>query len=241
VGSIFPFGFEAYARLFHPATRFEGLREISVRWKEIAGATGRVAHAEMQWANISGAQLKRGVPRPGLWDEEPAVGSLPRRLAHRLAELLASHTATTDRVWFCVWDGWGELNILPREDSVLSSVGPLRPKGPLRPRRLRDPSTPAPTITLPHRRYHLFRGELSDIEQSFGADPFWLSANMCWPDDRAWFVATDIDFAWTYLGGTSKCVATVLADAEIESLPAEIHHQISNVGDLINPRPAESR
>lgn len=36
--------------------------------------------------------------------------------------------------------------------------------------------------------------------------PQWL-----WPADRSWFVATEIDFAWTYLDGTEALVDRVLA------------------------------
>ena len=32
-----------------------------------------------------------------------------------------------------------------------------------------------------------------------------------WPDDRAWFVATEIDDSWTYVGGTSELIDTIEA------------------------------
>src|SRR5580765_2352871 len=41
-----PRGYEAYARVFHPATDSEGK---SVRWADVAKACGKVAHCEMQW------------------------------------------------------------------------------------------------------------------------------------------------------------------------------------------------
>jgi hypothetical protein len=42
VGSIVPAGFEAYARVFHPAWRVDGTGRKRVRWSGVAAARGRV-------------------------------------------------------------------------------------------------------------------------------------------------------------------------------------------------------
>jgi hypothetical protein len=39
-----------------------------------------------------------------------------------------------------------------------------------------------------------------------------------WPEDRAWCVATEIDFTWTYVGGTRECIQQVIDDPELEAL-----------------------
>ncbi len=36
-----------------------------------------------------------------------------------------------------------------------------------------------------------------------GADQ---TPNLWWPEDRAWFVATEIDLAWTYVGGREALI-----------------------------------
>lgn len=45
-----PKGYEAYARIFHPAGRPGGK---PIRWSDVAKATGRTAHREMQPADRS--------------------------------------------------------------------------------------------------------------------------------------------------------------------------------------------
>lgn len=41
------------------------------------------------------------------------------------------------------------------------------------------------------------------IDQN-GLDP--LTPSLWWPDDRTWCVATEIDFRWTYVGGSQVCI-----------------------------------
>ena len=45
-------------------------------------------------------------------------------------------------------------------------------------------------------------------------------ANLWWPQDRAWFVATEIDLAWTYVGGPTGLIGQLLAETRIEARPA---------------------
>src|ERR1019366_4600491 len=65
--SLVPAGFEAYARIFHPAARAEA--PTRVRWQEVATANGRVAHPAMQWPSIVKTHgFADGGSQPGLWD-----------------------------------------------------------------------------------------------------------------------------------------------------------------------------
>jgi hypothetical protein len=61
-----------------------------------------------------------------------------------------------------------------------------------------------PTFDLPHRRYHLAGGDALDVTER---------ADLWWPDDRARFVATDVDFWVSYVGGTAEAIAAVEAAA----------------------------
>ena len=47
-----PKGYEAYARVFHPARDAE---RCTARWAEVADALGRTAHREMQWHALVGS------------------------------------------------------------------------------------------------------------------------------------------------------------------------------------------
>jgi hypothetical protein len=101
--SVVPVGFPAYARIFHPAQRRDGVGWKPVSWREVAAANGRVAHRAMQWCGLVGCCSLSGDdcrPQPGVWDVEPAVGQLPRDLAIVLAEVLAGQT-TTPAVLVC--------------------------------------------------------------------------------------------------------------------------------------------
>jgi hypothetical protein len=238
VGSIIPRGFECYVRIVHPAYRGQGPEYEPVSWKEIAEANGRVMHAEAQFEAISGVDPWKE-RQPGLWDHAPEEGELPSELGAPLVDVLRKHTSTPDRCWFCVWEGWGGLRI---------------------------PSTHHLRVRLPHRDYLLVHGRITAIFGSFeklygpgpdaargiatreGATPTinWDEisfgddgASLWWPDDRAWCVATEIDFMWTYVGGSTALVEEILARPEFEALPTAIEHGVTIDSDPVNPPPRE--
>ena len=39
-----------------------------------------------------------------------------------------------------------------------------------------------------------------------------------WPNDRSWFVATEIDFPWTYLAGSHHLVDRIAAETSLETV-----------------------
>lgn len=238
VGSVIPEGFADYLRVLHPAGRTRGDHEDPVRWSEIAAANGRTVHPEMQWPNISGVFEHSDSPQPGLWDREPEVGSLPREHAVRLAEILASHTSTPERIWFCVWDGWGALTVHGQKPQVLTSR-PRRWPQLWRPgsRFQRRQVPAAPTVRLPGRDYYLFEGPIAAIAESAEYPPFFETANLWLPDDRAWCVATEIDFSWSYIGGTADCTQDVANSGEFEALSTQLGHGITYASDKQNPAP----
>lgn len=216
VASLVPTGFEAYARIFHPALSLIPGEERSVPWAEIATAGGRKAHAEMQLPNLTGQWPHRDQQTESSWNHEPDEGSLPRDIAVMLGMLLAPFTTTPDRCWFCVWDGFG--------GSKLPHQNPHK-------------------VELPHRLYHLLQGPIEGIKESFlepwGSNAIWQSANLWWPDDRVWFIATEIDLMSTYVGGTRACIDALLGDPDLEVMEAQPTHGIGYHSDRINPPPRE--
>ena len=185
-------------------------RDVPVTWTEIAGARGKVVHPEMQWANITGVELYEGILDPGIWDLEPKIGTMPQAWAPQLIGALENHTTTPERVWFCVWNGFAGV--------FTGSTEPL--------------------VELPNREYFLLKGPISVASESLGETPFPQSANLWWPDDRSWCVATEIDFAWTYVAGSATCVREVLDIESIEGLETSIDHNVDALADTVNPRPA---
>ncbi len=99
-----PSGYAAYVRICHPATDPGG---AFVSWADVAGETGRQAHALMQWHALVGScdPLNfKGSVWPG---GDPETGNLAPEVLGSLCELLAKHTGDPAHCFFCLWDGWG--------------------------------------------------------------------------------------------------------------------------------------
>ena len=136
--------------------------------------------------------LAGGFANDGWEDGQARVGRLPAPLIDPLVEQLATATTTPDRCFFAVWVGHGDVVV---------------------------PHTLEPGLELPERNYHLFAGPIEGARTSFSAIAWdHLSANLWWPADHAWCVATEIDFAWTYVGGSRACIDALLADPRLETV-----------------------
>ena len=117
------------------------------------------------------------------------VGSLPGALIPPLLEHLQPATTTPGSCFFALWEGFGDLD-LPVE----------------------------PTLELPQRRYHLFAGPLEGALTNLSTAFRHRSANLWWPEDHAWCVATEVDSAWTWVGGAAACIDRLLADGRLEAI-----------------------
>jgi hypothetical protein len=117
-----------------------------------------------------------------------------RQLIADVARVAASHTTTPERCWFGIWEGHG----FDRNGEVRA--------------RLRQ----IPTVDLPHRSYYLLQGDVlaaSAIEEpgGRGATASYRQPDLWWPHDRAWFIATDVDFWSTFIGGDARLVQAIVA------------------------------
>src|SRR3954469_14514484 len=54
VAALLPRGFAGYARVFHPAYRYDGDDDVEVSWREIAEDNGATPHPLMQWPGVTG-------------------------------------------------------------------------------------------------------------------------------------------------------------------------------------------
>jgi hypothetical protein len=61
----------------------------------------------------------------------------------------------------------------------------------------------------------------------------WFS--MIWPADRAWFMATDIDFDSTLVGGSENLVEEILSKPEFEAFPISPSDSLTWDADRVNP------
>lgn len=240
-GAIIPPGFEAYARIFHPAARRVGEADVPVTWREIAEANLRAYHPEMQFGSLVALVGTPSAPQsqPGLFDGWPRTGTLRLDEARALVDVLARHTTTPGRCWFAAWEGFGSLE----DGSMMISFGvnggaPARAPEPMSPELYRKKPVHLPTFQVPGRGYYLAKGPVTAaLETVYGMTSSYQSASIWWPEDRAWCVATEIDFDWTYVGGSTECIAAVLASPDLEALPARLSDGVSYASDPINPTP----
>jgi hypothetical protein len=207
-GSIVPEGFDAYCRVLHP---FRGRSDDKPTrtWAEVAAENGRIMHPEVQPHTIFrpiGAKKPKDWAHDHTTDNELEWGSCPPAVLGALVDVLGRHTATPERCWFCAWEGRGFLDF----DGVRERV------------------------RLPSRNYLLYTGPIelatTPLDDVCGRS----SPHLWWPDDRAWIVATEIDFAWTYVGGASSLVGELLDDPRIEALAAELSDEPFYGSDTVN-------
>ena len=210
--SLLPEGFAAYARIFHPAYLNKD-EERPVRWSTVASWTGRTVHPLMQFPRIAGLNEDSHVMyEDPPWGSHPQIGSIPEAECRILVEVLRSFTSTPGNCFFCPWEGYG--NIDTRLYKATSRV------------------------RAPGRDYLLFRGPIDAIMAFLAGDwPFWgYSPNIWWPEDRAWYVASDIDLYDTYVGGSEECIEAVLSNPDLEVLPTTLDARLGVDGDTINAR-----
>jgi hypothetical protein len=135
----------------------------------------------------------------GVPDAQAPVGTLPLTVIDVLLEHLQLATATPEQCYYAVWTGFGGSAV---------------------------PSDLEPQLQLPYREYHLFSGPLAAARTTYDADPFARqSASLWWPADQAWCVATEIDHAWSYVGGAASLIAGIIADGGLDAVATRAEAQ----------------
>lgn len=222
VTSVVPSGFEAYARILHPILD-PGDAGPAVRWREVAAWSGIELRPDAQFHAIALPSVPPERPPP--WrGQGPRQGQLFTPDALVLAEVLRSFTTTPEACFFGLWAGYGFPGI------PLVSVG-SPPAGPLPdaiPSTVRD----GPLVRLPHREYWLYTGGVEAIVVP-AAVGHGQSANLAWPTDRAWCVATEIDLSSTYVGGSAALIERLVTDSRIEALPASPDDPVTGLAPVV--------
>lgn len=216
-----PGGYESILRIHHP--HHEG-----ARWADVAPdlLVPGGDNVEVSW------------PLHERIDAEE--GSLDTSIVDQLIPLLAAATSTSTRCHYGLWRGFGEF--APRS-GLMVYTSAKSPWGRLRQRRAQavlQRRADATRQVARHfiercavrewwggRDFALFDGTIDDVRSVGSASLFAAldgrqeidrrSPQWWWPEDRAWFVATEIDDPWTYLAGTDDLIAAVEA-LDLESV-----------------------
>lgn len=191
----------------------------------------------VQWEALVGANRYRG-QRPEWLGRDPDLGALEPDLLGLLCEILGRHTPSPERCFFGIWEGGhtkGELVALAEGDDASDVQTPLaKPLPPaFTPEEFRLPLLPLPPFA--GREYVVLSGSLQSAPGLF--DLTWFS--MIWPTDRAWFVATDIDFDSTLVGGAERLIEEILSTTEFEVFPVGPDDSLTWDADPINPLPKD--
>lgn len=219
-----PKGYEAYARVFHPA--FDGdLKPLS--WIDTADALGTTAHPEMQWYALLGfsdAGQLRAIYEPESWIGskgircDPPTGGMDLAMLDVLCRILARYTEDVEHSFFglCTIQGW------------LDSIPPNELK---------------PFLTLPMGRdYIVLAGRLASVDQ-ISREWFGLhhgdqarreAPNLIWSADRSWLVASEVDFDSTLIGGSAELIEAIVGSPEIESFRVEPSTSLAEDADKVN-------
>jgi hypothetical protein len=211
VALVVPATFEAYARIHH-----------------------RI-HNGQRWADFAPEYLVRGVE---MYDYSGSKlefidgdGNLDAEDVDALVPLLAAATATPNECHYALWQGWGWVHpgsvtvcssaddsaeaqaIEDAFDEAMAPVWNFAAACPVEPwwggRDMIMFDGPVEAVsTIGHR--------LSDETHLERQCPQWW-----WPEDRAWFVGTEIDDAWTYVAGNHSLIEQILTTPQWESVRVE--------------------
>lgn len=117
-----------------------------------------------------------------------------RHHAAAIGDVAARFTNAPEHGYFAVWDGHGY------DEAGLAGI---------------------PRLELPSRSYYLLVGEVRAVTEI--AEPGWLGRwrwrqpDLWWPEDRAWFIATDVDLACNYVAGTARFTTACAAAVDTET------------------------
>lgn len=172
-----------------------------ISWRAAASRFGFASVAEFDRSRGMGSD--RAAQRAGLYAER---GQFDNVTAGALIDNLTNATTTAHDVFVAVWDGWGDV---PAQ---------------------RFPG--AARLATPRRGHFLLRGPLTGVLASIAAsNSDRPAAGLWWPADRSWFVATEIDFEWTFVGGRPTLMESLYADQRLEAAPTSFEAEANRAAE----------
>ena len=246
-----PRGYEAYARIFHPAMGPDGQ---PVRWAQIAARRGTTMHALAQFAALSGIGEDGGPLAEDSWEgEAPGWDGLGAAELRAMAPLLAAHTTTPEQIHLALWNGLAfihggdQVEVVIADDPALDAQQNAQRAAELAAKAkapaFSDAVRNAPTLQIGsgYRSFYLFTGDGQDL-----ASPLWArtslgeqrqSPNLAWPQDRNWLMSTELYEDSTIVGGTRALIDALLGCAALEAWEVQADSRLDAAGDTRNELP----
>jgi hypothetical protein len=177
------------------------------------------------FASCVGALVPRGFAayaRIAHRDEHVSATGIPADLLVVISELLRRQGVWTG-CSFAVWAGYGWEG----GGGVLVGCPDTVPVDHERIKEIKAAAaTPAfpldvlngPKLSLPHRAYIVFAGPLAAALELGDYRMHTFSPDLIWPRDRSWFLGTDTDLDFTYLGGSAALARELLDDARLDAV-----------------------
>ncbi|WP_431277618.1 hypothetical protein [Leifsonia poae] len=237
-------------------------------WAEVARRTGRTMHPLVQWSGLVGSEShvtlddgwRAQQPRTGFLDPE-----LLASLSETLTRHTSAPDEVVFGVWVGWGEINGSRHILYIAES---ENGPADVEAAIAELQAESSASVSPLVTavidaeqaaqregvqlhsvleLPGREYVLASitvGELTDPTWPRRAGMGWSDGfegpmpQLIWPADHAWFVASEIDFDSTIVGGSRALIDAVLAIDALETFEVSADDDLSSLGDTINAAPS---
>jgi hypothetical protein len=218
LSTFMPDGYDGYLRILHPLAD-RGGDGPWFRWRDFARPESLPIQPDAQLQDVVGADSQ---DQRWLDDHGPSAGSMSSNTCASLIAVLRRFTATPDLCWMAVWDGWGvwwpPVSMTPAPNADPSEISTTRARGFRRAweqhERIEAATADIEFIERPWgRRYFLFRAPIERAESLHGRTP-----QLWWPDDRTWFVSTEVDGYSSYVGASRDCLDALSTSDALEAI-----------------------
>jgi hypothetical protein len=138
-------------------------------------------------------------------EEDSAPYEAPPQLVADLAAIVERHTDTPMDASFAIWVGygWTSTRSLVSTKATWRERRRIRKADDARSVEVREGLGLVPRFTLPGREYYLLQGPVSAAARIRRPHrPGCQPPDLWWSGDRRWFIATDTDLSWSYVGGS---------------------------------------
>ena len=220
VCSVVPARYPAYARIFHPGYSSGG---DPVSWGSVARTTGRTMHPLAQWHALIGSPDPDDLSDSRWSGGQPDRGALPQQVWTSLRHIIGREMHLSEECLGALWTGWGTFS------AWLAQLATGFPGS--------AENVGLPWLSLPPfagRDYLLIRTGLENVERVVEIEPVERLPSMIWPEGRSWFLATDIDFDSTLVGGSEKLIHAIVSGSDIEAWQVNSGDSLASDGDVIN-------